>query len=398
LGEALISGGPYLTDLNISYSPQGYTTTFAMKTWDLDFGRIKKYYLDMFRKFSNSAVKVLKERGDRVGIAYDYNKSVSFPERVRSHSSSSIIAGVIEKTVRSDIDGNVKELKVPSISIMPAHNIVGTISSEYEKTGVCSLDALFVPFSCDFETEAEIAKMDEAPKYQFGTQTQLNPVLPFGRTAEDSDDRFYNKGTTIHAVARGSDIPPDLNTKLSNALELFEEEDPFGVGSIDIRSIANKTPSVTAGYGYTVNGEKTPKDGEEFDIFDSTKWKVGPDLKVWDDKKKVWMGGFPILKGLLLEDLTAGSLEDPTIVKVLRIITNYVKSGNLLSTDIESISDTREIIIDTEYDLYCEDDSFTDADKGSLVYYINIDGQNIPIYVACGASDANLAIIEEYES
>ena len=396
LGESLIVGGPYLTDINISFSPNGYTTTFAMKTWNLDFGRLKKHFLDRIMQLSDRGLRLTKQYSNRISLAQDFQREIRFPERVRSHSSSSIIAGIVESSKRmKNIDGveTVKEIKTPSISIMPAHNFISTVKKNYEKVGACSLDALFVPFSCD-STAEDIPKMLENTNISFGTQKQLNPLLPFGAKL---DTEFVEDGTTIQMFTRGSELPDDLNIKSALYLDSFED-DPLGSESLNVRGIANKTPSVTVGYGYDVHGNKVPSTNSKFDIYNANNWKAGPDLKVWDDERGIWIGGFPILKGLLLEDMVAGTIASPTSVKILRIITNNVLEGETLKSGESATSDTREVIFCGEHDLICEDGAFTDADRGSLVYYLNIDGENVPIYVSCFATNESLSLIQEYEN
>jgi hypothetical protein len=375
-----------------------------MKTWSLDYGRLKTHYLNRFTKLSEATVRETKRLRDRQQQTADFTITLSRrfnpPERFRSHSSSNVIAGVIQDTIRQDIDNseNITEIKAASVALMPTHNFISTVKNDYTNLGACSLDSLFLPFSADFESSG-IPKVDESPNEIFGTHVGLNPLFPEGVT--DGENTFYNHGPNLHMVVRGSSIPSDMNMKMACLNTEFEESDDYGTGGVNVRSMGNRTPQVTVGYGYDVNGNKTPNDNDDYHLHIAD-YKVGPETKVWDDYKKVWVGDFPIMKGLLMDDIDSSnasnvSIQNPLKVNVLRYVTEDTPAFNYDSSGVYQSTDSSYYTIVESSDLYIEDPSLNDADKGAFVLYTNIDGRNTPLYIGCSASTENLQIVLDNE-
>ena len=405
IGEKLVKGGPYVTDVNISIdATAGLQTIFTMKTWSLDFGKIKKHYLERFKKISQASIreaKILRKRQQETSdFALTINKRFSPADRFRSHSSSSIIAGIVQETKRTDIDDSekTKDIKAVSVSIMPSHNFISTVKNDYDGVGGCSLDSFFTPFTCDFEHSGLLPKIEESPNELFGTHVNLNPLFPRGVT--DGSYKFYARGTNKHMVVRGTGIPTDMNMKYASLETGFESEDEFGIGGLDIRSVGNATPNIVVGYGYDVNGIKVPNsDDGHLNVND---YKAGPDTKVWDDYKKTWIGDFPIMKGLLMDEISSSnaasiSIQTPLKVEVLRYVTEDTPGGNYDSSGVYQNNDSSLYTIVGAETLYIEDPALTEADKGAFVLYVNIDGRNTPVRIACAASVANLLIVQDNE-
>ena len=407
IGETLIKGGPYLTDVNISIDPEaGVQTTFSMKTWSLDFGRLKKHFMDRFKKISQASIAELKRIRQREQTTSDFAQTLSRrfkpAERYRSHSSASILTGVVQPTLRRDVtdNTNVQNIMATSVSIMPVHNFVSTVGNDYANVGACSLDSLFTPFSCDPDHSGNLPRFDEdTPEYhRHGTNKQLNPLLPSG--PNDDEHKYWSSGTNIHMVARGDVIPPDLNIKVSSNDDDFHTKDPYGVGGRDIRGVGLRTPQITTGYGYEANGGFVPsgiEEGDDLYHLDTANYKVGPDLRVWDDHKKIWIGDFPVMKGLLLNTLNAGSIENFGRARMVRYTTDFTAEGDMLLDGVTVASgDIYESTIVREESIFCEDESFGSATKGSLIYYRNVDGFNMAIYGGCEPGAKALVLVNDY--
>lgn len=278
LGDQLIFGGPYLTDIQVNVSDQGVTTTYRMNTWTQRFGKIPKTYIDTLQK-----IKIQERKNRRLlrdltklptpeNIKFKQRESYFLlhrPARREGKTSSPIIMG--------DVLQGSGDLKKANIVFSPHYNAINHIAqSGYDTKVVNSLDTLFRPFSTD-------PNANGWPKYEVpeGSGVNLTKLNPYTR---DSDFILYN-----------ADYPQDD--------EFLNEASGY------IRGVALRGPIVMAGWGYDTGGNPVPS-GEDGGFIENYKkrmdqWKVGPvDLR-WNDEKKIWVGGnLTIQRGTLNTTLT----------------------------------------------------------------------------------------------
>lgn len=251
LGDAIISSGPYISDITLNIDTNGVTTTYRFGTWNTKAGLDNKYRIEQIRK--------LKEEENRIKalIQKPRDRRLIRPERVSfekrkfgkgftpSTSSPLIVSQVINGS-----GTNGEDTTKISTAVMPYYNLntVKVDNESYKNKGAASLGSLFVPFTPDHE-ETHI------PHFEKGSGIQPNAIglNPIGTMYED----------------------------------MFE-------GDGYARGVALKGPLVLCSWGYDVNDDKVPASTEKHNQFASGYrnnihlWKTGPiDLR-WDDGRKVW--------------------------------------------------------------------------------------------------------------
>lgn len=388
LGDQLVENGPYVTDINVSFSPEGLTTEFTMKTWALDFGKAKRFFIDRLKRFSKITLAMARSRRDRQTEFEKYRAGLrssilgfNYPARYRGKSSSHIMAGYIQDTLLTK-DGVDSSFKQASTSLLPVHDFVARAANSYEHMGACTLDALFVPFTTNITYDGNLPRFEE-PKTSsgvyissFNDTERINPLWnKEGITESTFRERIHNIGV----VARGDEIPPNLSVKLSYAEDDFSTDDPYGNAlSSDIRSMGTRVPTIKVGVGYNEDGIPAPT-GVNY-RWDTQQWKAGPTVDVWDSIKKTWAGQFPIMMGVMKTELRAGDLKTPSSGNIIRLV----------RTNTEGIKPVKISPI------FSYDPSFGSAPSGTLVIYTNWEGVNVPIYVACAASNDMKTIARDF--
>ena len=329
-------------------------------------------------RLSQSQIKTSKVKRDSVTR---FEKMVrersNVAARYRGQSSSTMIAATIQPTVYYDPwQDSLFDVSQVTAAIMPSHNLMSHINKNYEHTAACTLDAFYVPVTMKNGYVGILPKV-AFPKMQSYTDSiLLNPYIQSGWIAQE----HYMSGIhNIHSVTRGSELPHDLSVKHSMS-SVDYLDDPYannGANSNDIRAVANRTPQLSVGWGFDTNGKVTPSGVDRY--LNTSTWKAGPELKVWDDHKRIWQGAFPLMCGLMKSSLGNGNLKTPSSGNIIRILRtpNGVKP------------------VETS-PIFCFDSGFGNVGSGTLVYYTNWDGVNIPLYVACSGSDESIQIVRQY--
>lgn len=377
IGQQLLAGGPYLTDLNVSIDNATVKTSFKMQTWNLDFGRIKKHFVDRILRLSRTQVKVNKAKRDTLDRFQQSFRKNSVASRYRGQSSSSMIAATIQPTAYFDPwQQSLFNVSQVSTSIMPVHNIMSHLNSNYEDTAACSLDAFFAPVTMKQGYNGILPKVVTPRMQSYTDGILLNPYIQSGWVGSVN---FSSGIHNIHSVTRGSELPPDLSVKHSMARADFTEDSyaMSGPNSTNIRTVANRTPQIAVGWGFDVNGQISPSGIDRY-VNPST-WNAGPDLKVWDRHKQMWLGSFPIMCGVMKNNLGGGNLNSPSSGNIVRLLRT---PNGVKPVEISSI--------------FCFDSGFGTAPSGTLVYYTNWDGMNVPLYVACSGTAESIQIVRTY--
>ncbi len=377
LGQQIVAGGPYLTDMSVSIDNATVKTSFSMKTWNLDFGKMKRYYIDRMLRLSQTQVKVSKAKRESVTRFEKMVRNSSVAARYRGQSSSTMIAATIQPTAYYDPwQESLFNVSQVTASIMPAHNMMSHINSNYENTAACSLDAFFVPVTMYSQYSGILPKVTSPSMNSYTDSFALNPYMTSGWIGSSN---FQSKIHNVHSVSRGQSLPPDLSVKHSMGSDDYLEDTyaQVGASSTDIRVVADRTPKITSGYGFDTNGSLSPSGVNRF--VDTSSWNSGPDLKIWDKHKGIWMGGFPVMCGILKTNLGGGSLASPSSGNIIRVLRT---PNGVKPVEIKPI--------------FCFDGGFGTAPSGTLVYYTNWDGANVPLYVACSGTVETLTLMRNY--
>jgi hypothetical protein len=271
IGELLIVGGPYLTDINVQIGEDGATTSYSFENWTTRFGQIPKLILDEQRKirqllkrqrgaiFNLAANNTLP--GNKILAKSSKNKNPS--RRIKSFSSHPFLTS--EKVGQKN-----------HIVSSPTYN-ASEQTANVENKNLASLDTLFVPFSTNYDASG-IPHL-EYPSGQTGflNATGLNPFLyphPFNAIMRDDDE--WDQSFSIE------------NSGLDDA----DGYRPFAI----------RMPAIFSGWGVDTNNKPVPANtGDPTRFADDyrtnvTKWKTGPLLTKWNDKAKGWEASGSALK------------------------------------------------------------------------------------------------------
>lgn len=264
MGDALLSSGPIVTDINIDISENGVTTTYRMATWTHQFGRLGKYNVERFSRLSKLALKQRKafrklygypEAKSLIGMDPDkHNLSKHEPSVMVFYGEVAVEGEGDEKTVRS------------TSAAAPAETLTHHFrpDSNTEKA-VVSIDGVLVPFSTKTNSETNL------PKFETPTSDEED-----GPTCVDLNP--YGGGSIGFLTADEETDYPNLRD---------------GDGSSAVKSIGLRGPVIIAGWGYDLDGNPVPS-GDGDDGFypnyknRADKWKAGPLDVRWDDERKVW--------------------------------------------------------------------------------------------------------------
>lgn len=274
LGGALVSSGPYVTDINVSIDAGGggATTTYNMGTWTPQFGQIRKSQSEyisrinkrnqelrqQFRSYvrqRNSNAELVRPRGNA-------NIKAALKSAAAKKSSPHIaIVGSI-----TEYEGNVQYSVVSDTDYGFASSVGG-----HGKVGGASLDTIFVPFSLDTSTSG-------IPHFEIPTEDAETPTVlglnPFSQSNE------------FGAIVYGNTIAK----RVGGAYEPYNNKNLSGNG------IALRMPLILAGWGYNTSGDLVPNVDENGDSLTLTQvrnrpdlWKCGPLDCRYDEQRKVWV-------------------------------------------------------------------------------------------------------------
>jgi hypothetical protein len=380
LGSQIVAGGPYLTDISVSIDSATVKTTFSMKTWNLDFGKMKRHFMDRILRLSRTQVKVNKSKRDTMTRFESMVRNNNVAARYRGQSSSTMIAATVQPTAYFDPwQKSLFDVSQVTAAIMPAHNMMSHIRQHYDETAVCSLDAMYVPITLDPSYSGVLPKMHHPRVKTHGDAFDLNGYVQSGWIGQH---HFQDNISNIHSFTRGSTLPPDLSIKHSmGSLEYLD--DPYaasGVQAYNIRTVANRVPQMAVGWGFTVNGDYSVSGVDKYK--NPSTWNAGPELRVWDHHKGIWLGDFPVMTGLLRKKMTAPTTFG-TIVQG-EVIRYTVAENNKIS------------ILDkagTFSKVYCDDPSIGELDKGSIIFYSCVDGKNRILYAGCSVDAKALEMV-----
>ena len=249
LGSALISGGPYVTDISTDIGPEGVTTTYRMQTWTPRYGRLSLQGIQKLQNMSRISQQIKRNQLNQIRPVKDKfftNRALAFlatPKRRKKGTSHTVIAG--------ELIGNTY-----AVASQPAYNVAPHLETNYFNKGLASLDSLFVPFAAYPSYSGSLMKFEE-PTASSPNVNDLNP---------------FKDGNPYGLALVGEEVPEDgLAYSKGNA----------------VRSIAHRAPFILAGSGFDNTG--VPVDG-----------KVGPVDYRWDDARKVWEVGTSLTEGFFV--------------------------------------------------------------------------------------------------
>jgi hypothetical protein len=277
LGYTLITGGPYVTNVNVSIGEEGATTTYRMKTWTKDFvvngkvneDRIKKLY-EIQRKRQKETRELFKNKyklnNKRLIFGESVIRAARTAEVARRHRPRTPMPFLASSLVsESGIDEKGSE-----VYIVTHDDVYGTVYDDYTKKAISSLDTVFRPFCTASGSFEGPCFVDPSPSAVSPTVEDLNP---------------FTAPHDFSVSTRGDEVPDGGLT-----FEDGGDEDDV------LRLTGIRAPMILSGWGYDTSGKPVPNadpedPGDEF-VDDYKRrmdlWKAGPvDLR-WDERRGVW--------------------------------------------------------------------------------------------------------------
>jgi hypothetical protein len=322
LGDTLITGGPYVTDVDVSIGTEGVTTKYMMNTWTPRFGSMAKATANQISTLSKRTQHLQRQQAKRTSAYTESSWNHLYNNR-RTKSSRKKLTTTSHMLVGENFEIAESGIYMPNVGIQPFKNMINQLGDvqDYQEKGGMSVDGLIRPFSTTTEedsstrfiyyTNASGVKNSGAltgdqeyfslPHYETPTDEAASPTLtdlnPF------KTDMWF--GHDVSMVVKDNEYPEDFSTR-------------YGGYSDNNRPMALRGPITIVGWGYDTNGYPTPNSGilagegannvfESGYLQRSHLWKVGPLDTRWDNDRKVWVagGGSDIKEGRLLGDLEA---------------------------------------------------------------------------------------------
>lgn len=294
LGDALQTGCPNITGMDVQIGEQGVKTTYHFKTYTPRFGVFTRDKAEKIRKnavaqqnFRKSVKALNKFAGDRQNAVNDAFRGMiaNRPPLERGESPHPVF--IARSINRSDGSGLLQPVSActneESIAFSNADN-----DAEYQNTAIMSFDGMFRPIKSNLNGTPSGTM--SAYKYPSGDSALNSSVLhPF-----DSDSSIGQTSTTF--LSTGTTYTR-LKPKIMDYLG----------SNVEKRFIGLRAPIVLTGFGYDTHGNPTPNSGTGFypnmmnrpDL-----WKSGPVDFLWSEERGCWTPhGF--VKGILQGTLNA---------------------------------------------------------------------------------------------
>lgn len=292
LGQQLINGGPYVTDVAVNISQGGVRTTYRMNTWTPQFGVFAKQRAEQVQKLAKQAQQDRRNYRQLVKNANVIQRNVRWQQkqlniinRKKPSSSHQLLAGEV---LSSDSGNTVSS----HVVVTPTYNLLGKYEDTAYNKAAISLDGIFTPF---------LAIPTSGGYYPNGSgDVSFLPTYSIPRAQAETP--------------RVTDLDRFIGTSYGYVGNVYGSG---GDHNLPKAGMALRGPVIVAGWGYDTNGEIVPS--VEYDYKnDLSKAKVGPlDIR-WDEDRGVWAAGVTggLRKGIVSE-ITSGALTGKfTLLKV----------------------------------------------------------------------------------
>ena len=309
LGEQLIVGGPYVSNISVNIGPGGISTSYSFKTFETRFGEIAKYtkdrIVDITNKLFSRIVTIGKEFKSGTGGLdvktrrdnWKPNKK-TFVSRWGGTTSNHMIVGEVFQETDDTTDQKIQEF-FSSVAVQSTKQTVAQIGKDFPHKAAMTMDGLFRPFSTDRNYPSVAGAAALLPHFEDGgggATPNVDDLDPFLVSTAGGDD-----GHDIQGISSGHDMDRDLNRRKARkgcqGENCYEEDGGDKEYDNQYRGVGLRAPLVVVGWGYDISGNPVPSNPNDKTAFlDNHKkrvdqWKAGPvDLRC-DDTRKVWVAG-----------------------------------------------------------------------------------------------------------
>lgn len=285
LGDVLLSGGPNLTGIDVSYGQDGIKTSYKFRTYTPSFGSINRQTQDHIRRLGQNSFELrrnLRAAANRVIFQEERNAAgraaiawMNDVDRQRRRADRTP-HNMISAATTPDYMFYDEDCKRVSAATMTVDEVFEDLGEDdfKDSLAISSLSAIVRPI-CTAEGENENLSSYTDPSGEF-ENTTLNSVSlnPF---KGHNDNEMYLYGATGYDGLHQFRNNPDTSAN---------------------RVIGLRGPIVMSGWGWDIEGYPVPnaldEDDERTTDFvenyqkKSHLWPAGPHDALWDHKRGVW--------------------------------------------------------------------------------------------------------------
>ena len=317
VGEQLISGGPYITDISVSVSNGGVSTQYSFQSWSSQrrLSKLTNFNSERIKRLSQVSRELRRSYREGVGNGL-WRNPVDFINDIRGRF---VNLEDLPKRERSNTSHKVLAAEVggfsTSVVSQPCYNTASQAEENFHNKAIMSLDGLFRPYSNLPHDKMSSLTMPEDTG-AINTSLDLYPL---------------RAGHDISILSGGSGEDPGANSLSGFNTDVYINS----TGVPQYRGLALKGPVVVQAWGRDTNDDPVPlyvdatggpiltgsghplgsgqKQFRPDYLYNTKEHKTGPvDLK-WDEARGVWtfIGGgtitirFEIIEPVYCEACTA---------------------------------------------------------------------------------------------
>lgn len=311
MADALVSGGPNVTGMDMNISTQGVSTTYTLRTYTPTFGGFSKQQADTYQRLTRTARnnnrEALKNKRSINSVPASF-----FAEREglytnkglkgnKNNSPHTIVFGSYfdhPAYTAEDVEHSGTQISFGTIE----EGLASLHKDKYKSQAIASLDSLFAPYSAF--TGSPISHFQRTPYTGGSTYGQaktvdfFNPFIPNARSSTNSGV----PDTTLSAFSTTTGTWPE------NGLQSLGNKITATTLDRDVRSIALKGPIILSAWGYDIFGRPCPGTGNvalpalnpsdfapEF-LHKPYTWKTGPINLRWNPIIGMWDSAYGMYK------------------------------------------------------------------------------------------------------
>jgi len=311
LGDALVSGGPNVTGIDLNIGPNGVSTNYTLRTYTPGFGGFSKQQADTYQRLSRvsrentrAGLKNLRSINS-VPASYFSNREGLYTSKGlkgnKNNSPHTVIFGsYFDHPVydEGDVECSGTQISFGTIE----EGLASLHVDKYKYQAIASLDSLFAPYSAF--TGSPISHFQRTPytggtNYGQGKSVEFfNPFTPNARSTTHSGV----PDITLAAFSSVDGEYPD------NGLQSLRNKITETSLDRDVRSISLKGPIIVSAWGYDIFGRPCPNvtssglptlvnDGfiKEF-LHKPYTWKTGPLNMRWNPIIGMWDSPYGLYK------------------------------------------------------------------------------------------------------
>jgi len=265
IGDVLIAGGPYITDINVTADSNGINTQYTFQSWS------SQRRLSKLTNFTSERVKRLSQtsrdlrRAYREGVSSSLwstpnqflgtigNRAINLddlPRRDKGTTSHKVISG--------EIDGFVT-----NVVAQPLYNMSAQLNDSYENKAVMSLDGIFRPYSNIPHDNMPSLTMPEDTG-NISSSLHLHPLK-------------HGHGISVLTGSSDDGHGDDTAANLTTDITINES------GVANYRGIGLAGPIVISAWGKDINGDPVPLyvDDNGDPILSGSGYPLGSGVKQW---------------------------------------------------------------------------------------------------------------------